>query len=144
MLQGRKQYDESNCQEEIIEAEKAFQVKYFFILVDMAITSLADIDLKHSWCLKIYSAFIELGHPVCIWPKDIVRSVWLLLLLKYIYYTLPWFNLENKCSITVLAADVFIRARTYGGESKTYKTVVCSLEQRASWLIGLRLAWSVG
>ena len=36
----KKQFDESNCQEEIIEAERAFEVKYFFVLVDMAITSL--------------------------------------------------------------------------------------------------------
>ena len=38
----KKQYDESDCQEEILEAEKAFQVKYFNVLVDMAITSLND------------------------------------------------------------------------------------------------------
>nr|TKW33479.1 hypothetical protein SEVIR_2G238766v2 [Setaria viridis] len=36
----KKQFDESNCQEEILEAEKAFEVEYFFVLVDMAIDSL--------------------------------------------------------------------------------------------------------
>nr|TKW14774.1 hypothetical protein SEVIR_5G188900v2 [Setaria viridis] len=36
----KKQFDESNCQEEILEAEKAFEVEYFFVLVDMAIASL--------------------------------------------------------------------------------------------------------
>ena len=38
----KKQFDESNCQEEILEAEKAFRVKYFNVLVDMATTSLND------------------------------------------------------------------------------------------------------
>nr|TKW16837.1 hypothetical protein SEVIR_5G325500v2 [Setaria viridis] len=36
----KRQFDESNCQEEIFEAEKAFEVEYFFVLVDMAIGSL--------------------------------------------------------------------------------------------------------
>ena len=36
----KKQFDESDCQEEILEAERAFEIKYFFVLVDMAITSL--------------------------------------------------------------------------------------------------------
>jgi hypothetical protein len=36
----KKQFDESNSQEEILEAERAFKVKYFLVLVDMAITSL--------------------------------------------------------------------------------------------------------
>jgi hypothetical protein len=36
----KKQFDESNSQKEILEAERAFKVKYFLVLVDMAITSL--------------------------------------------------------------------------------------------------------
>ncbi|XP_066361025.1 uncharacterized protein [Miscanthus floridulus] len=36
----KKQFDESNCQEEILEPEKAFEVKYFLAVVDMARTSL--------------------------------------------------------------------------------------------------------
>jgi hypothetical protein len=36
----KKQFDESNSQEEILEAERAFKVKYFLVMVDMAITSL--------------------------------------------------------------------------------------------------------
>ena len=38
----KNQFDESNSEEEILEAEKAFQVKYFYVVVDMAITSLKD------------------------------------------------------------------------------------------------------
>nr|XP_045090282.1 uncharacterized protein LOC123497676 [Aegilops tauschii subsp. strangulata] len=38
----KRQFGESDCQEEILEAEKAFRVKYFFVLVDMAVTSLKD------------------------------------------------------------------------------------------------------
>jgi hypothetical protein len=36
----KKQFDESSSQEEILEVERAFEVKYFLVLVDMAITSL--------------------------------------------------------------------------------------------------------
>jgi hypothetical protein len=36
------QFDEINCKEEMLEAEKAFQVKYFYVVVDMVITSLND------------------------------------------------------------------------------------------------------
>jgi hypothetical protein len=36
----KNQFDESNTHEEILEGEKAFQVKYFYVVVDMAITSL--------------------------------------------------------------------------------------------------------
>jgi hypothetical protein len=36
------QFDEINCQEEMLEAEKAFKVKYFYVVVHMAITSLND------------------------------------------------------------------------------------------------------
>ena len=36
----KKEFDESNCQEEILEPEKAFEVKYFLDVVDMARTSL--------------------------------------------------------------------------------------------------------
>ena len=36
----KNQFDESNTHEEILEAEKAFQVKYFYVVVDMGITSL--------------------------------------------------------------------------------------------------------
>jgi hypothetical protein len=36
----KKQFDENNSQEEILEVERAFKVKYFLVLVDMAITSL--------------------------------------------------------------------------------------------------------
>jgi hypothetical protein len=36
----KKQFDESNDQEEILETERVFKVKYFLIVVDMAITYL--------------------------------------------------------------------------------------------------------
>ena len=36
----KKQFDESNDQEEILEVERGFKVKYFLVVVDMAITSL--------------------------------------------------------------------------------------------------------
>ncbi|KAJ1294938.1 hypothetical protein BS78_01G184600 [Paspalum vaginatum] len=36
----KKQFDESNCQEEILEAERSFEVKYFLVLVDMVTISL--------------------------------------------------------------------------------------------------------
>jgi hypothetical protein len=36
----KKQFDESNDQEEILETERGFKVKYFLVVVDMAITSL--------------------------------------------------------------------------------------------------------
>jgi hypothetical protein len=38
----KNQFDESNTHEEILEAEKAFQVKYFYVVVDMAKTSLKE------------------------------------------------------------------------------------------------------
>ena len=38
----KNQFDEINTHEEILEAEKAFQVKYFYVVVDMAITYLKD------------------------------------------------------------------------------------------------------
>jgi hypothetical protein len=37
---SKKQFDENNDQEEILEAERVFKVKYFLVVVDMAITSL--------------------------------------------------------------------------------------------------------
>ena len=40
MTQLKKQFDKSNDQEEVLEAERAFEVKYFLVVVDMAITSL--------------------------------------------------------------------------------------------------------
>ena len=36
----KKQFDESDCQEEILDAEKAFEVEYFNVVVDMARSSL--------------------------------------------------------------------------------------------------------
>jgi hypothetical protein len=39
----KKQFDENNCEEEILEGERAFEVKYFLFVVDMAITSLKTI-----------------------------------------------------------------------------------------------------
>jgi hypothetical protein len=36
----KKQFDESNGQEEILETERVFKVKYFLVVVDMTITSL--------------------------------------------------------------------------------------------------------
>jgi hypothetical protein len=36
----KKQFDESNDQEEILEDERVLKVKYFLVVVDMAITSL--------------------------------------------------------------------------------------------------------
>jgi hypothetical protein len=36
----KKQFDESDCSEEILQAEKDFEVNYFLVMVDMAITSL--------------------------------------------------------------------------------------------------------
>jgi hypothetical protein len=35
----KKQFDESKDQEEILEAERAFEVKYVLVVVDIAITS---------------------------------------------------------------------------------------------------------
>jgi hypothetical protein len=41
-LQGtrKKQFGESDCSEEILQVEKDFEVNYFLVMVDMAITSL--------------------------------------------------------------------------------------------------------
>jgi hypothetical protein len=36
----KRQFDESDCCEEILQAEKDFEVNYFLVKVDMAITSL--------------------------------------------------------------------------------------------------------
>jgi hypothetical protein len=36
----KKQFDESSCHKEILENERAFEVNYFLVLVDMASTSL--------------------------------------------------------------------------------------------------------
>jgi hypothetical protein len=36
----KRQFDESGCCEEILQAEKDFEVNYFLVMVDMAITSL--------------------------------------------------------------------------------------------------------
>jgi hypothetical protein len=36
----KKHFDESDCSKEILQAEKDFEVNYFFIMVDMTITSL--------------------------------------------------------------------------------------------------------
>jgi hypothetical protein len=36
----KKQFDENNSHEEILEVERAFKVKYLLVMVDMAITSL--------------------------------------------------------------------------------------------------------
>ena len=36
----KKQFDESDCSEEILQAEKDFEVNYFLVMVDMAISSL--------------------------------------------------------------------------------------------------------
>ena len=36
----KKQYDETDCEEAILEAQKAFEVNYFLVMVDMAISSL--------------------------------------------------------------------------------------------------------
>jgi hypothetical protein len=36
----KKQFDKSNDQEEVLEVERAFEVKYFLVVVDMAVTSL--------------------------------------------------------------------------------------------------------
>jgi hypothetical protein len=52
----KKQFDESSCHEEIIENERAFEVNYFLVLVDMASTSLRT-RLENSACLKIYLGF---------------------------------------------------------------------------------------
>ncbi|GJN08411.1 hypothetical protein PR202_ga26324 [Eleusine coracana subsp. coracana] len=41
--QRKKQFDEIDSQEEILEAEKAFKVNYFLVMVDMANTSLKSI-----------------------------------------------------------------------------------------------------
>jgi hypothetical protein len=39
----KKQFDKSNSQEDILEAERDFKVKYFLVMVDMVITSLKTI-----------------------------------------------------------------------------------------------------
>ena len=36
----KEQYDETDCEEAILEAQKAFEVNYFLVMVDMAISSL--------------------------------------------------------------------------------------------------------
>jgi hypothetical protein len=36
----KKQYDETDCEEANLEAEKAFEVNYFLVVVDIAISSL--------------------------------------------------------------------------------------------------------
>jgi hypothetical protein len=36
----KKQFDESDSQEEILEAKRTFKVKYFFVMIDVAITFL--------------------------------------------------------------------------------------------------------
>ena len=36
----KKQYDETDCEEAILEAQKAFEVNYFLVMVDMTISSL--------------------------------------------------------------------------------------------------------
>ena len=52
----KKQFDESDCSEEILQAEKDFEVNYFLVMVDMAISSLKT-DLKNSKYLKLYLDF---------------------------------------------------------------------------------------
>jgi hypothetical protein len=61
----KKQFDESNSQKEIIEAERAFKVKYFFVLVDMAIASLRT-RFEELLIFKGVFRFLELKHPVVI------------------------------------------------------------------------------
>jgi hypothetical protein len=36
----KKQFDETKCNEAILQAEKNFEAFYFFVMVDMAISSL--------------------------------------------------------------------------------------------------------
>jgi DhnA family fructose-bisphosphate aldolase class Ia len=36
----KKQYDETDCEEANLEAEKAFELNYFLVMVDIAISSL--------------------------------------------------------------------------------------------------------
>jgi hypothetical protein len=57
----KKQFDESRCHEEILENERAFQVNYFFVLVDMASTSLRTRFEELSMFRYIW-VFIELKH----------------------------------------------------------------------------------
>jgi hypothetical protein len=53
----KNQLDGSNSHEEILEAEKDFQVKYFYGGVDMAITSLKD-KFKELMFLKDIFGFL--------------------------------------------------------------------------------------
>jgi hypothetical protein len=57
----KKQFDESRCHEEILENERAFQVNYFLVLVDMASTSLRTRFEELSMFRYIW-VFIELKH----------------------------------------------------------------------------------
>ena len=57
----KKQFDESSCHEEIHEIERAFEVNYFLVLVDMASTSLRTRFEELSMFRYIW-VFIELKH----------------------------------------------------------------------------------
>jgi hypothetical protein len=55
-----KQFDENSCHEEILENERAFEVNYFLVLVDMASTSLRTRFEELSMFKGIFRFFIEL------------------------------------------------------------------------------------
>ncbi|ONM03378.1 General transcription factor 2-related zinc finger protein [Zea mays] len=59
----KKQFDESNDQEEILEAERGFKVKYFLVVVDMAITSLKTRFEELMVFKDIFGFFIEINYP---------------------------------------------------------------------------------
>jgi hypothetical protein len=56
----KKQFDESSCHKEILENERAFEVNYFLVLVDMASTSLRTRFEELSMFKGIFRFFIEL------------------------------------------------------------------------------------
>jgi len=53
----KKQFDENNCNEAILQAKKAFEVNYFFVMVDMANSSLKNRfeQLQVFWYIWAYS-----------------------------------------------------------------------------------------
>ena len=52
----KKQYDETECEEAILEAQKAFEVNYFLVMVDMTISSL-ESRFEELQSFKVYLGF---------------------------------------------------------------------------------------
>ena len=86
----KKQFDESDCQEEILEAKKAFRVKYFNVLVDTVITSLNDRfkelmhvcdidDLRLGASLGCRGSSPRHGGMGLLLPPEVGVEIWLIL-----------------------------------------------------------------